>query len=199
MKDQLKLITVLTLICAISGLSMSFVYLITKEPIRLAEKRDEENAVKDVLPPHEQISSITLTQEQEVATFFIGSTSNRVIGIATRGKSVNGYGGDINVMVGIASTGTVQSIKVLTPLFETPGLGANIRQAKWRSQFSDKPIDCTWSVRKDNKGNPHAIDSVTAATISSRAVVEAVGKAISKYKRFDNMLQASISSTGEQE
>jgi len=197
MKEITKLVAVLTLICSISGLLMFFVYTATKEPIAIAMAKDELDAVSAVMPPSQGVVSMVLTQEETVAKFFIGTNGTQIAGIATRAKSVNGYGGDINVMVGLTSTGTVQAVKVLTPLFETPGLGANVKSDKWTAQFYGKPAAGKWSVRKDDKTNPQAIDSITAATISSRAVVEAVAAAIEGYSTFEAQITARMATTGD--
>jgi len=192
MKNILKLVAVLTGICAVSGFMMAFVYNITEAPIAAAEAKDEQDAVNSVMPPNASLVSLVVTQEQQELTFFVGrDEAGRITGVAATGKSGNGYGGDIKVMVGITATGTVSAIKVLKPLKETPGLGANIEKDAWTKQFRNKPIDCKWSVTKDDKSNPHGIDAITAATISSRAVVEAVDQAIQQYKRFEPMIQAS--------
>ena len=68
---------------------------------------------------------------------------------------------------------------------ETPGLGAKIDSSGFRSQFAGLPIgDTRWAVKKD-QGD---IDAITAATISSRAVTEAVKEGLDIYMTNRNKI-----------
>lgn len=192
MKEILKLIAVLTLICAASGSLMSFVYDITKEPIRLAKLRNERKAVEDVLPPNDDMISVVLTNGEKTVKVFVAKQNGCIKGFATKGTSPEGYGGDINVMVGFATNNVVTGISILKPLYETPGLGANIENEGFTKRFANKPINIQWAVRKDEPANREAIEGITAATISSRAVVGAVEDAIATLKEQEPAVRARV-------
>lgn len=109
--------------------------------------------------------------------------SGNVIGYAISSAS-RGYGGDVKVMTGInASDGSVIAINVYDNSGETPGLGVNTSGEKFTSQFAGLSSGTGVTVDKDAGKNPDSVpvDSVTGATISSRAVVDAVNQAFDAY------------------
>jgi electron transport complex protein RnfG len=82
--------------------------------------------------------------------------------------SGSGYGGDIDILVGLDSGFKIKDISILTQT-ETPGLGARITESTFTDQFKGLSADEV-ALRSDNG----MIDAITGATISSRAVVDAV-------------------------
>ena len=85
----------------------------------------------------------------------------------------NGFNGAMTVVVGIDADGTVAGAKI-TQHAETPGLGAKAQaDPTWIPQFAGKPADGTLAVTKDGG----EIVSITGATITSRAVADAVNAA----------------------
>lgn len=109
--------------------------------------------------------------------------SGNLIGYAVSSAS-RGYGGDVKVMTGInAEDGSVIAINVYDNSGETPGLGVNTSGEKFTSQFAGLSSGTGVTVDKDAGKNPDSVsvDSVTGATISSRAVVDAVNQAFDAY------------------
>ena len=109
--------------------------------------------------------------------------SGNLIGYAISSAS-RGYGGDVKVMTGInAEDGSVIAINVYDNSGETPGLGVNTSGEKFTSQFVGLSSGTGVTVDKDAGKNPDsvAVDSVTGATISSRAVTNAVNQAFEAY------------------
>ncbi|MEE4608714.1 MAG: FMN-binding protein [Desulfobacteraceae bacterium] len=93
-----------------------------------------------------------------------------------------GYADRIEVLLGLSP-----QADVLTGLFvldqkETPGLGAKIAAAPWRGQFVGKPAAVPLEVVKGRAAGGHQIDAVTGATISSRAVVDIVNRALADVR-----------------
>lgn len=79
-----------------------------------------------------------------------------------------GYGGDINIAVGIdVATETLAGVKVLRHA-ETPGLGSRIEEPDFLAQFQGKSLSDSFVVGDD-------VDGITAATVSSEAVAGTVG------------------------
>ena len=89
-------------------------------------------------------------------------------------NSAKGYGGDISVMTGVDTEGKVTGVNILSHA-ETAGLGANATSESFRSQFVNLIAGIT--VSKDKAGE-NSIDALTGATITSRAVTQAVNAAI---------------------
>ena len=79
-----------------------------------------------------------------------------------------GYGGNIDILVGLENETTVKGVTIISHL-ETPGLGARVTESSFRDQFAGLNIDDV-ALKRDGG----QIDAVTGATISSRAVVDAV-------------------------
>lgn len=86
--------------------------------------------------------------------------------------SGSGYSGDIDIMVGLDSGFGIKSISILSQT-ETPGLGSRITESSFTDQF--KGLSASDIALKVDGGK---IDAVTGATISSRAVVNAVKEKI---------------------
>ena len=100
-------------------------------------------------------------------TVFPAYEDGTLTGAAVEGYTLNGFSGEIRVMYGFAADGTITGYEVLSHA-ETPGLGAKMNE--WfRSEMR---------VTKDAGGT---IDAITAATISSRAFLDALRES---YKAF---------------
>ncbi len=89
-------------------------------------------------------------------------------------NTAKGYGGDISVMTGVDADGKVTGVNILSHA-ETAGLGAKATETSFRDQFAGLIKGIT--VSKDKAGE-NSIDAITGATITSRAVTEAVNAAI---------------------
>lgn len=95
-----------------------------------------------------------------------------------------GYADKIELLIGLDPRG-----EMLTGLFvleqkETPGLGNKITFPEWRSQFIQKKTAKPLVVRKGKSSTPeaNAIDAITGATISSRAVTTIINRTIGDLK-----------------
>ena len=102
----------------------------------------------------------------------------RVAAVALEGRSSNGYGGEIVLMVGLDTSGKLVGYQKLVAS-ETPGLGTKITEDSFLGQLRGRAFNANWQVRKDGG----EIDAITAATISSRAALECVRDAIEKYEK----------------
>lgn len=85
---------------------------------------------------------------------------------------VSGYGGAIEVMTGVRSSGRVSGVTVLS-MSETQGMGAKTKDSNFLDQFIGAN-DPDLAVEKDGG----SVNAVSGATISSRAVTNAVNSAI---------------------
>lgn len=95
----------------------------------------------------------------------------------------DGYSGRIRLLVGIYHDGTLAGVRVLEHR-ETPGLGDKIevKRSDWITEFSGKSLDNpeprNWRVKKDGG----VFDQFTGATITPRAVINAVRGALEYYE-----------------
>ena len=92
----------------------------------------------------------------------------------------SGYGGYMEFLVAINTDGTVKSIRILSDN-ETPGLGKNAAEDFFTSQYYVKP-DGDFTVVKSNKATDTQILSLSGATITSKAVTDAVNSAYGCFK-----------------
>ena len=165
-------------ITIVSGGVLGFVYGLTKPAIDQVEANKNLKAINEVLKTDVEIST-TEAKVIDDLTYNLAFDANRdFIGAAVKTYSNNGFGGKVELMVGILKNGYINKVSVLAQT-ETPGLGANMVNEKWKSQFDGKnPKEFILKVTKDG-GN---VDAITAATISSRAVSEAIQKAVDGFE-----------------
>jgi len=94
----------------------------------------------------------------------------------------DGYSGDIKLLIAIRADGSISGVRVLAHK-ETPGLGdyIDIARGNWIKLFNDESVNKTaatqWKVKKDGG----KFDYMVGATITPRAVVKAVFKALQFY------------------
>ena len=171
MKKILGLVLSLTIISGVCAAVLAYVDSVTKEPIAQMRVRQEQSAVKAVLPPG-------ATEVVEGSGFFVGmNEKNDVVGYAAKGKDGGGYGGDIELMVGFKpDKKTLVCYKTLAAS-ETPGLGMKLKTPEFAGQFAGRDGRAL-KVKKDGG----EIEAITSATITSRAVCRAIENAASKLK-----------------
>lgn len=173
---MVRLVFVLTVICAVSSAMLAAVYSLTKEPIAAALEARTKAAAANVLPAGSPApEKLEWVHEGKTNTFYVSKQDGKLVAIAVEGRSRNGYGGEIVLMVGMSAEGKLVSYEVLKAT-ETPGLGTKIAGDAFKRPIKGRPLESPWTVKKD--GGP--IDAVTAATISSRAAMECIRDAIRK-------------------
>ena len=181
MESSLKnMVLVLFTITLLSSAAVGGVYMLTKEPIAQAKVAAVNDALKQVLPEYEA----TTSQDIEVNTLPIkvhtATVADKAVGYAVESNSKNGFGGEVRLMVGFDTEGTILNINVLEQK-ETPGLGTKMADEGnvLLASLKDKnAAQINLTVKKDGGD----IDALTAATISSRAYAEAVAVAYEAFK-----------------
>jgi electron transport complex protein RnfG len=96
-------------------------------------------------------------------------------------KESKGYGGPVRVMTGLTLEGKVSGVQVLSSN-ETPGLGKKSEDDNFLKQFVKETFVDIFQVVKIEPSKEWEVESVTGATISSKAVTTAVNEAIAEYK-----------------
>ncbi len=171
------------LIAGISGLALGFVYNITEPKISAAKKAKEELAIKNVLPDFErkEDGKILIEGEKDSISYSAAFNGDQLVGIAVNTYSMNGFSGEIGLMVGILPDGTMNKVSVLL-CNETPGLGTKMTDPGFYTQFESKnPASFNFKVKKDGGD----VDAITSATISSRAYCDALDRA---YRVFNQIV-----------
>ena len=167
MNKKLPAWIVLTVICLVAALALAFTYNGTKD--RIAQQEEAKTvAVRQALLP--AAASFEAVDGSEV---YRGVDANgAAVGYVTV-NTVKGFGGDVEISVAVDPEGVIQGISVGGANFkETAGLGAKSKEPAFTEQFAGKTAPV---ALKKNGGE---IDAITAATITSNAVVKGVNDAM---------------------
>lgn len=178
-KDTLALV----IIALVFVLCLAVVYSLTKQPIADAKEREKIEAYREVCPGAETFEDyeVKMTEsadgnikvnEAQVAKDKDGAAVGYVVLVTTN----QGYGGDIELSVGVSAAGEITGVKVIS-MSETPGLGAKCAEEGWISQF--KGISGEVAYTKDGKVKDNEIDAISGATYTTEAVTDAVNFGIS--------------------
>ena len=94
-----------------------------------------------------------------------------------------GYGGDITVVTGISAEGKVTGVYTLNSS-ETPGLGKKTEDEAFTEQYLADRQGSQFQVVKNTAKGPGEVVAVAGATISSKAVTQAVNQAVEIYALY---------------
>lgn len=182
MRDMVKMVVVLTAICAVSGFALAFLNDATREARAYQLlKFVKEPSIKAVFSsldydndPIKDRVDVKIGNEQK--SIFLAKREGQIIAIAFD-TAASGYGGPVEVMVGFKSDGTLVGIGIMKHS-ETPGLGAKITEDTFVQQFCNKKPPLKLAAQGGT------INAVTGATISSTAVVTAVNQAVEAFSEI---------------
>ncbi len=193
MNKIIKNTLILTVITVVSGLLLGIVYDITKEPIAAAQESSKQAAFRSVLPDASSFeeyedfdadAAAALLKENgysdDITEAAAGiSESGETVGYVINVTSHSGYGGDIQISVGILNDGTVSGIEMLD-ISETAGLGMKAAEPEFKDQFKGKNVE-KFSYTKSGESGDDKIDAISGATITTSAVTDAVNSALAYF------------------
>ena len=195
MKSTLKNMTaVLFGITLVASAGVGVVNMITAEPIAAAKEAATVAALNEVLPAFDETTNAELTIDELPITVYTATKEGVVSGYAVQTMTKQGFGGTIRMMVGFTPDGEVVNVNVLEQS-ETPGLGTKMTDEgnPLITSFKGKtPADMKLAVKKDGGD----VDALTAATISSRAYVDAMNRAWTAYKNVSAGIAPADAATG---
>ena len=165
----------LLVICLVATTLLAVTNNVTMEKIALNAVETEKASRMLVLPEGKEYGEVT-TLDSGI-TYCIGTNeAGEEVGyVFTSGAK--GYGGTVSVMVGIDANGAITGLEILSHA-ETPGLGANAVKPDFKDRFIGKSGELTVD-KTSNEGQN--IQAITAATITSKAVVSAVNAITAAY------------------
>ena len=168
-------------------------YEITKDKIELNRIAALEKALYEVVPKTSHSNNM-LSATTTIAAGSLGNKKDFTAYLARNSEgpvaavfpvtAPEGYGGPINLLIGVYADGTIAGVRVIPPHKETPGLGDKIelKKSEWILEFTgtslNNPKESGWGVKKDGGD----FDSFTGATITPRAVVKAVQNTLQYFK-----------------
>ena len=195
MDKIIKNTLILTVITVVSGLLLGLVYDITKEPIAIAQENTRQEAFRSVLPDAASFEEYEGYDAEKAGALLVENgydpdeisdavtgkdASGEIVGYVVNVISHEGYAGDIEISVGIASDGTVTGIEMLS-ISETAGLGMKAAEADFKDQFKDKKVE-KFTYTKSGESGDDMIDAISGATITTNAVTNAVDAALVYYQ-----------------
>lgn len=185
---------IVTLVCVAL---LAVVNQVTRGPIEEAEINARAESYKVVYPDAAKFAEVDNTEEmlEKSAEMLTGAgydgcfandvlavtdNSGTVEGYVVAATSPNGYGGDIQVAVGITKDGKLTGMEVISNA-ETAGLGSKCTEPEFKDQFAGKNAS-TIAFSKTGASADNEIDAISGATITTNAVTEAVNAAIVFYQ-----------------
>ena len=193
MRDYIRLTGVLLLVCAIAAGLLGYTNEITYDKIQEQLVKASDEARKAVLPSadaFEKLDDTTFSTIKSNAKYnfvteiYKAKAGGNIIGYAVK-VAPKGYGGTVEVVVGVTTDGTIQGIKVGNNN-ETPGLGKNAATPKFQEQFNGKAWGNPINVIKSGTPKENEIAALSGATITSRAVTNGVNQALEVAKELSN-------------
>lgn len=159
----------------------------TRDRIAENERLETVRQLQQILPAGSYDNALLEDTLEMTLPADISRPGPDTIHLARRGDTVvaailpvtapNGYSGAIDLLLGVRRDGTIAAARV-TRHRETPGLGDGIdlERSDWIRQFADRSLNnpLRWAVDKDDG----PFDSLTGATITPRAVVQAIHGAL---------------------
>lgn len=169
---------VLFSICVVATLLLALTNNVTAPKIALLAEKSEVESRMLVLSSAKGFSQgKDITLEGTQYTYYEGVDENdNTVGFVFTTVE-NGYGGEMKVMTGVKSDGTVDAVKILE-INETAGLGMNAKNEGFLDQYHNKSEEIF--ISKDKPGD-NSIDALTGATVTSKAVTQAVNTALNLY------------------
>ena len=184
---------ILFLITLIAGLLLGLVYEVTKEPIARQEEAAKVAAYQAVFEDAAEFTPLDLSDKQSGADAVAGQypkavidevmaaqdASGNTLGYVVTATSKSAYDGSLQLSVGIREDGTVNGISFQS-LTESAGLGLEA-DTDWKNQYADKNVE-SFAVTKVGATLPNEIDAISGATITSKAVTEAVNASLLYFR-----------------
>lgn len=161
----------LLLICALVAGVVAFVYSLTEEPYERNKQATKNVAIGEIFDLTSPTCSL-LCEDKTTAVYRVESDA-QTVGYCVE-VAVAGFGGDMELMVGYDAQGKILGVRVVAHS-ETPGLGENVKNDSFLSQFEGKGEDLT--LGSD-------LDAIAGATISSRAVTDGVNLATAALQAY---------------
>ncbi len=181
----INMVIVLTVVSLIAAYALASVFNVTKEPIEQAALQKKLKAIAEVAPtfdndPNAEMFKIVAFNPSpglDSLEVYPAKKEGELVGYAVKSYTMKGFSGLIEVMIGFEKDGTIKNYSVLKHA-ETPGLGT--KMGTWFNN-DVKPNQCingknpkTANITVSKDGGD--IDAITAATISSRAFLDAINR-----------------------
>lgn len=185
MKDIAKLGAVLFAICAVAALALGATNQITAPVIEQRNIQANNESRQKVLPEAKDFKEVDANVYKDasvdpgiIAEVYEGTNGSDTVGYTIK-TLPKGYGGEIELIVGVSKDGKVTGITIGS-LSETPGLGSKATEPAFQDQFKGKEAK-ELNLVKGNASGEDEIQAISGATITSTAVTKGVNAAIEVF------------------
>ena len=191
----------LAVITLLAGLALGGVNTLTKDAIEAQNLAANMASYSTVVPAAESFGydSAISANVKEYANDVYGrdlygrvyinevvvgeDASGNAVGYAVNVTTADGFEGNISLSVGFDLSGTIQGIS-FTELSETPGMGMRVDEDEFKAQFAGVNVSSFTLNKSGGSTADDQIDSVSGASTTSGAVVNAVNAAIDFYANY---------------
>ncbi len=205
MRGLAALVGVATLAALIVALTWRAAAPRIAENQRLLEQQQLSEVVPNVdfdnrLTESVRVPDGAAARAADVDSVWIARRGDVAVAAILRVIARDGYSGRIVLLLGVGPEGELLGVRTLEHR-ETPGLGdaIDIERSDWIRQFTgrslDEPAPEDWTIRRDGG----AFDGITGATITSRAVIRAVQRALLYFEREGAELMRTPAPTAAEE
>lgn len=199
---------ILGIFALVSTALIALTFYATKETIALAKERQLLAILNELVPESAHDNPLHTDCLIVPADALLGGQAQRIFRARNAGENIaviiettapDGYSGDIQLVVAIDTEQTVLGARVLEHK-ETPGLGDKIdlRVSDWILSFAgvgySEQTAGRWQVKKDGG----QFDQFTGATITPRAVINAIKKAVIYVAQHQTTLFDATANCSEQ-
>jgi len=159
----LRITLPLTVICIVVALMLALVNSVTADKIAAQAALEKENAVRKIFA---DADTVIPYKTMETGEIYLAAKGEVLLGCCVN-VTENGFGGAINMMIGLDPQAGVYGVRIIS-MSETPGIGTKTNNELFLGNFrGNQPF-----VIGEN------LDAVSGATISSRAIVRGVNRAM---------------------
>lgn len=167
MKEMVRYGFTLALICVVASAALAWVNSTTKLKILAQLQAEEVASQKEVVP--EGVNFEPIKSKDEIIYYKAFDKEGKFTAVVFKAAQ-KGYSSNLETMVGMTKDGKIIAIKILSHN-ETPGIGAKVAGDDFIGRFSNKNIE-----------DLDEVQAITGATISSKAVIDAVQKKAEEIK-----------------
>lgn len=181
----------LGLMAIVAAATLALTYVVTKPMIADNQRQAQIAALQEVMPASYfnedllnnsfALPSPEILNQPATSQAYVARLNGAINGWIFPVTSVNGYSGNIDLLVGIDQHGQITGVRI-TAHKETPGLGDKVdyKKSTWVDDFIATNLNNrNWAVKKDGGD----FDQFTGATITPRAVVNSVADSLAYFQQ----------------
>ena len=173
--DSARPVIVLVTICLVSGLLLGVAHALTQPVAEAVAAQRTHDTYAALVPEAQDFQALTSTVEGCTAAIAAKDASGQTVAYVLVAQA-KCYGGDVPLAVAFSPYGSVQRVVALSNS-ETPGVGKRIAEDDFIGQFAGLPAQ---EVTTDQ------IDTISGATISSKAAIAAFDTAVQAFGEVQN-------------